>query len=109
MPLLLCIVAISAWMGVGIAGLAAPRNLHFVSRILFPLGAGIGFAKALSRPGPLFFMALSAIGLAVSLFFTSPIESYRYMHWVIISGWAMCWMLGEAMAFRRSARDAFNN
>ena len=73
------------------------------------LGAGIGFAKALSRPGPLFFMALSAIGLAVSLFFTSPIESYRYMHWIIISGWAMCWMLGEAMAFRRSARDAFNN
>lgn len=35
-----------------------------------------------------FFMGLSGFGLAFSLFFTAPIESYRYMHWVILLGWA---------------------
>lgn len=33
------------------------------------------------------FMGLSALGLSVALFFTSPIGSYRYMHWAVLLGW----------------------
>jgi hypothetical protein len=41
------------------------------------------------------FSTLSAAGLAVSLFFSSPIESYRYAHWMIVCGWIVLWMLLE--------------
>jgi hypothetical protein len=33
------------------------------------------------------FVLLSALGLATSLLFSSPIESYRYVHWIIVCGW----------------------
>ena len=35
-----------AWLGIGIAGLAAPRTLAWVGRTLFPLGALLGLALA---------------------------------------------------------------
>ena len=63
--------------------------------------AGLVRLRAGTRPALCVFMALSAVGLAVSLFFTSPIESYRYVHWMILSGWIMLWMLADAVAARR--------
>jgi len=32
------------WLAIGAAGLAAPRSFGFVSRVLFPAGAAVGFA-----------------------------------------------------------------
>ncbi|GAA3931590.1 hypothetical protein [Luteimonas lutimaris] len=55
-------------------------------------GGAYGLARPRERP-LLVFMGLSGLGLAVSLFFTSPIESYRYMHWVVVMGWTMAWLL----------------
>ena len=59
-------------------------------------GACIGL-RALRRPtrvpALLLFMGLSSVGLALSLVFTSPIESYRYIHWCVLLGWTMLWML----------------
>lgn len=51
------------------------------------LGGVVGLVRIRSGPGLPVFMGLSGVGLAVSLFFTSPIESYRYMHWVMLLGW----------------------
>ncbi len=46
MPTLLSIdlllFAVCAWLAIGFAGLAAPRNLRYISKILFPLGALVG-------------------------------------------------------------------
>jgi formate hydrogenlyase subunit 3/multisubunit Na+/H+ antiporter MnhD subunit len=51
MPTLLSIdallLAACAWLAIGLAGLAAPRNLQFISKTLFPLGALIGLAVGL--------------------------------------------------------------
>ncbi|HNH34737.1 MAG TPA: hydrogenase 4 subunit B [Rhodocyclaceae bacterium] len=48
MPNLLTIdalmIAACAWLAVGLAGLAAPRNLRFISKTLFPVGALVGMA-----------------------------------------------------------------
>ncbi|HMM74258.1 MAG TPA: hydrogenase 4 subunit B [Gammaproteobacteria bacterium] len=38
----LLLIGACAWLAIGFAGLAAPRNLLYVSKILFPLGAAIG-------------------------------------------------------------------
>lgn len=46
----------------------------------------------------LLFMALSSTGLALSLFFTSPIESYRYIHWCVLVGWIVVIMAVEHVA-----------
>lgn len=61
-------------------------------------GALVGLARMRSTMAPLLFMGLSAVGLAISLFFTSPIESYRYMHWAIMVGWAVIWVGLDAIA-----------
>ncbi len=45
-PLDLVIAAIVAWLAIGTLGLLRPRDLHFVSRILFPAGAAIAVALA---------------------------------------------------------------
>ncbi|OHE84978.1 MAG: hypothetical protein A2579_08240 [Lysobacterales bacterium RIFOXYD1_FULL_69_11] len=34
------------------------------------------------------FLALSGVGLASSLLLTSPIESYRYVHWAVLIAWS---------------------
>ena len=52
MPALLSIdvlmIAVCAWLAIGLAGLAAPRNLRFVSKTLFPLGALVGVLTGLT-------------------------------------------------------------
>jgi hypothetical protein len=45
-PLTLCLLLLSAWCGVGIAGLLRPKSIAFVGRTLFPLGALFGAALA---------------------------------------------------------------
>jgi formate hydrogenlyase subunit 3/multisubunit Na+/H+ antiporter MnhD subunit len=39
-------LAIAAWIAIGALGLVRPRNLSFVSHILFPLGAAVAIAVA---------------------------------------------------------------
>jgi hydrogenase-4 component B len=52
MPALLSIdallIAACAWLAIGIVGLAAPRNLRYISKVLFPLGALIGVLAGLT-------------------------------------------------------------
>ena len=43
------LIAASAWLAVGLSGLAAPRNTRFIAKVLFPLGALIGHLR---RPVP---------------------------------------------------------
>jgi hydrogenase-4 component B len=45
-PLTLCLLLLTAWCGVGIAGLVRPKSIAFVGRTLFPLGALFGAALA---------------------------------------------------------------
>ncbi|MHB8475711.1 MAG: hydrogenase 4 subunit B [Steroidobacteraceae bacterium] len=45
-PLTLCLLLLSAWCVVGLAGLARPSSLALVGRTLFPLGALLGAALA---------------------------------------------------------------
>ncbi len=45
-PLELIGVAIAAWIAIGAAGLVRPRNLRFVSRVLFPAGAAVALVVA---------------------------------------------------------------
>jgi formate hydrogenlyase subunit 3/multisubunit Na+/H+ antiporter MnhD subunit len=55
-PLELVVAAIAAWLALGALGLARMHSLPFVSRVLFPAGAGVGLALALvavtAIPGP---------------------------------------------------------
>ena len=41
------VAIVLAWLAVGVAGLAAPRTLAWVARILFPLGAALGLGLAI--------------------------------------------------------------
>jgi hydrogenase-4 component B len=47
-PLMLCLLLLTAWSLVGLAGLARPSSIAFAGRTLFPLGAllGVGLAVA---------------------------------------------------------------
>ena len=40
------LAVVAAWFAIGVAGVAAPRNFHFVARILFPLSAALSVALA---------------------------------------------------------------
>jgi formate hydrogenlyase subunit 3/multisubunit Na+/H+ antiporter MnhD subunit len=40
------LAVIAAWLAIGLAGVAALRNFHFVARILFPLSAALSVALA---------------------------------------------------------------
>ncbi|MEZ5618113.1 MAG: hydrogenase 4 subunit B [Rhodocyclaceae bacterium] len=42
------LIAVCAWLAIGLAGLAAPRNLRFVGKMLFPLGALVGVLTGLT-------------------------------------------------------------
>jgi formate hydrogenlyase subunit 3/multisubunit Na+/H+ antiporter MnhD subunit len=44
----LLLIAACAWLAVGLAGLAVPRNMHFVAKTLFPIGALIGLAAGVT-------------------------------------------------------------
>ncbi|MBL8502478.1 MAG: hydrogenase 4 subunit B, partial [Rhodocyclaceae bacterium] len=52
MPALLSIdlllIAACVWLAIGMAGLLAPRNLRFISKILFPLGALVAVLAGLT-------------------------------------------------------------
>lgn len=65
------------------------------------VGGLIGLVTLRTSPSALPFMALSAAGLAFSLFFSSPIESYRYLHWVILLGWITLWLALQHLLLRR--------
>lgn len=45
-PLSICLTLLALWGFIGLAGLLRPRNLRFVGRTLFPLGALCGVALA---------------------------------------------------------------
>jgi formate hydrogenlyase subunit 3/multisubunit Na+/H+ antiporter MnhD subunit len=45
-PLRLCLLLLTAWSALGLAGLVRPLSIAFVGRTLFPLGALIGAALA---------------------------------------------------------------
>ena len=47
-PLSLVIAAIAAWLAIGALGLARPRDLRFISRTLFPVGAAVALALAIA-------------------------------------------------------------
>jgi formate hydrogenlyase subunit 3/multisubunit Na+/H+ antiporter MnhD subunit len=60
------LAAAVAWLGLGLAGLVAPRRLGFISRVLFPAGALVGVAVAAIALGALGAtpeVAVLAIGL----------------------------------------------
>ena len=60
------LIAAGAWLGLGLLGLAAPRNSRFISGLLFPLGAVVGLiigGYALSALGQAPQTAVLAIGL----------------------------------------------
>lgn len=44
----LLLIAASTWLAIGLAGLAAPHNLRYISKILFPLGAAVGVLAGLA-------------------------------------------------------------
>ena len=48
------LAAIAAWLAIGLLGLARPRDLRYISRLLFPAGALVGLGLAVA--------AFSAIG-----------------------------------------------
>ena len=45
-PLHLVIVAVALWLAIGVLGLVRPRDLGFISRVLFPMGAAVALALA---------------------------------------------------------------
>lgn len=55
MPVLLSVdlllIAACAWLAVGLAGIVLPRNLFYISKVLFPLGALIGVLAGLTSLG----------------------------------------------------------
>ena len=51
LPIDSLLIAAGAWLALGIAGLAAPRNLRFISKTLFPLGALVGVLAGLTSLG----------------------------------------------------------
>lgn len=70
--------------------------------LLVTLAGGIAGFISLFRargraPSLLLFMGLSSVGLAFSLYFTSPIESFRYMHWSMLLGWTTLFLGVESV------------
>lgn len=60
------LIAASAWLAIGLAGLAMPRNTRFIAKTLFPLGAFVGLlvgAVALAALGSQPQTAVLVIGL----------------------------------------------
>ncbi len=58
----LVLAAVVAWLAIGALGIAGLRKLRFVSRVLFPAGAGVGIALAVVA-----FLAIGAPSDAVVL------------------------------------------
>ena len=58
----LVLAAVVAWLAIGALGIAGLRKLRFVSRVLFPAGAGVGVALAVVA-----FLAIGAPANAIVL------------------------------------------
>jgi len=43
LPIDILLMAACAWLAVGLTGLVVPRDMRFISKVLFPLGALVGF------------------------------------------------------------------
>lgn len=70
-------------------------------------GGVVGFGRV--NTSPLLFMGLSSLGLLASLALTSPVESFRYVHWILLVGWTMLFLPAEywmATRQRAAAGDA---
>ena len=68
------------------------------------VGLGVGLATLRrfdGRRASILFVSLSSLGLAVSLVFTSPIESYRYVHWCVMVGLLLTFMVLDRTAGTR--------
>jgi formate hydrogenlyase subunit 3/multisubunit Na+/H+ antiporter MnhD subunit len=48
LPIDVLLIAACAWLALGLSGLAAPRNLFYISKLLFPLGAAVGVLAGLT-------------------------------------------------------------
>jgi formate hydrogenlyase subunit 3/multisubunit Na+/H+ antiporter MnhD subunit len=72
-PLHLVIAAIGAWLAIGALGLARPRNIVYVGRVLFSIGAGVGLILAavallaMSEPAQTLVLPLGLPGLPFHL------------------------------------------
>jgi hydrogenase-4 component B len=66
LPIDTLLIAACAWLAIGLAGLVAPRNMRFVSKTLFPLGALVGVLVGLVALGSLGGPAQTAV-LAIGL------------------------------------------
>jgi hydrogenase-4 component B len=66
-PLADCLALVSAWLLIGIAGLAAPRSVRYAGRALFALGALVGFALAATAAWSLVSGATSSLVLPIGL------------------------------------------
>jgi len=53
LPIDTLLIAACGWLAIGLAGLVAPRNMRFVSKTLFPLGALVGVLVGLVALGSL--------------------------------------------------------
>lgn len=61
----------------------------------------VGLLRLQATRSPAFFMALSGVGLAASLFPTVPIDSFRYMHWPVLVGWTATLMTFQYLVCNR--------
>lgn len=68
------------------------------------VGGIYGLGRYRTGPVIILYMSLSSVGLASSLYFTSPVECYRYVHWIILLGWCMLLLLLDGIAARSPAR-----
>ena len=41
------LLLVACWLAIGVAGLMAPRSFHYISRVLYPLGALVGLVMAI--------------------------------------------------------------
>ena len=74
--------------------------------LTFVVVAGISALIRKARVQPAAFILLSCLGLAISLYLTSPIESFRYVHFVVASGW-LCFLLSARVLFQTHLPNQF--
>ena len=48
LPIDVLLIAAGTWLALGLAGLAAPRNFRYISKVLFPLGAAVAVLAGLT-------------------------------------------------------------
>ena len=87
----LVIDAIAAWLAIGALGLVRPRDLRFIRRVLFPVGAAVALAAAT-------FWALERVGLPANPL--GPVEDAAIAHpWRVVVALAI--VAGGSWALER--------